>query len=291
VQEEYWNAARRAGFFVGDVEAGGADVSGVAGHDIALLQVATAPAGRVQGIVMASNFPWEDEPDDIACNFALGDLVNNLQRRLTVDGRIHADTLIASVGAIAGFAAQRALFAQLAESGDQGMKREIQIVTTTSGAKYYFGEPLNRALVPASDADAPLKLWSLAAGAAVASGLSASDLPKLEDMFAHVSETLGGEREGLPSLPENRPHMPARELLKLFWPLAMMCFKGELSGAIAKSGEVSQRWRPVIAAYTANSLMQKVRSVLAPTKALVIVMESAIYASKLDTADIETAQF
>ena len=239
------------------------------------------------GTVVASDFPWKDATDVIACNLALGDLVNNLPRRLTVDGRIHAETLLASIGGIAGFAAQRAFFAKLAESQDQSAKPEIRIATTASGGKYFFGEPLNRTLFPLVEAEASLKLWSLAAGGAVAVGLSASDMPKLEDLFKHVSQTLGTELEGLPSLPDNRPRAPARELLRRSWPLAIMCFKGELSGAAAKSGVVSQYWRPVIAAYAANTFIRQVQSVLAPAKALIIVIETAIYASKLDPAVVE----
>lgn len=237
---------------------------------------------------MGGNFPWKNEPDEIACNLALGDLVNNLTRRLTVNGRVHAETLLASIGAIAGFAAQRALFA--AETAEQPAMRDIHIATTKSGGRYFFGEPLNRALFPSSDADAYLKLWSLAAGGAVAAGLTASDLPKPEDMFGHVSHALGGDLEGLPSLREHRPQAGAQELLKLFWPLATMCFQGELSGAGAKSGAVSQRWRPVIAAYAANRFIRDARSVLLPAESLTIVMETAIYASKLDPAVVEVTQ-
>jgi hypothetical protein len=69
-----------------------------------------------------------------------------------------------------------------------------------------------------------------------------------------------------------------------------LCFNGELSGAVAKSGAVSQRWRPIIAAYAANTFIRKVQSVLGPAAAIVIVMETAIYTSKLDPAVIEKPQ-
>jgi hypothetical protein len=60
----------------------------------------------------AVEWPWQKTPDFVACNFALGHLVENLRRRLIVDGRIHAETYISAVGAIAGYAAQRTLFAE-----------------------------------------------------------------------------------------------------------------------------------------------------------------------------------
>jgi hypothetical protein len=58
-------------------------------------------------------FPWKDDAKNfIGCNFAYGDLMNNLPRFLTVEGRIHAETFVAASGAIAGFAAQQTLLAQ-----------------------------------------------------------------------------------------------------------------------------------------------------------------------------------
>lgn len=163
------------------------------------------------------------------------------------------------------------------------------MVTTKFGRRYYFGEPLNRTLFPQSDADAPLKLWPLAVGAAVANGLRQSDLPDPRQMFAHVSQVLGGELEGLPSIQkENHPHLPAQEVLKLVWPLAAKCFGGELSGLAAKSGPVTQRWRPVIAARAAHVFMRQVKDVLDPKKAIILVMEAAIYALELDGSEAET---
>ena len=59
-----------------------------------------------------NRFPWSGTPAFAECNFAFGHLVQNLPRRLTVDGRVHAETYISAVGAIAGYAAQRTLFAE-----------------------------------------------------------------------------------------------------------------------------------------------------------------------------------
>jgi hypothetical protein len=60
----------------------------------------------------ADDLPWKNAQDAVGCNFALGHLVGNFPRRLTIDGRIHAETYISAVGAIAGYAAQRTLFAE-----------------------------------------------------------------------------------------------------------------------------------------------------------------------------------
>ena len=130
-------------------------------------------------------------------------------------------------------------------------------------------------LFPISREDANRKLWSIAAGGAISAGLDRSQLPKLEPMFAHVTQSLGGELEGRPSLSkEHYPIMPFGELLLIVWPLALMCFTGRLPGAPREFGVAGiQNW-PAISARAANTFIQKVKGVLDPAMALTIVMES-----------------
>ena len=235
-----------------------------------------------------NEFPWDGQPDYAACNFALGHLIQNLPERLKVEGRIHAETFLTAGAVIAGFAAQRALLARLAETGDADLQNQIHIVTTENGSKFVFGEPLNQMLLPQSDEDARAKLWSLAAGAAVDAGLAMTDLPKLEDMFASVTSRIGGEQEGMPSVAEeHQPHLPPRDLLKAVWPLATMCFSGRFPGASREYGEARTRFWPAIGARAAHAFIGQVKDVLDPHTALTIVMETAIYASKLDPAVVE----
>jgi hypothetical protein len=233
--------------------------------------------------------PWKGAPDGIAANFAVADLINNLPRRMTVDGRVHAETLLAASGAIAGFAAQRALMSGMSAEAIVEPSSGFHIVRTTRGGFFFYGEPLDQALIPLSPAD-PHKLWALAASGAVDAGLDANDLPDVMAMFEHVAKTLGSDREGLPSLMDVEFQAPAFELLRTAWPLALMCFNGQLSGqALNPPVIVSQRWRPAIAAIAANKMIRDTASVVPPRKALTIVMETAIYASKLAPAVVEAS--
>lgn len=229
-----------------------------------------------------TGMPWpESAPEFAVCNFALGDFINNLPRQLTVEGRIHAETLLAASGAVAGYAAQQALLAEISQDAAALQRHGLQIVQTKAGDEYYFGDALNARLFAQKPEDAHQRLWPLVAGAAVTCGLAPEALPKLEPMFAHVSRVVGSEAEGFPSLAEARPHLPAKELLKLVWPLALGCFNGELSAKVLEPPmAVPHRWRPAIAAIAANTFIRHVRSVLAPDKAVIVVFESAIYASK-----------
>ncbi|HMN71836.1 MAG TPA: hypothetical protein PKA55_08195 [Rhodoblastus sp.] len=227
-------------------------------------------------------FPWEGDARFAACNFAFGDLLRNLPARTAFDGRIDAPTLLAAAGAIAGFAAQRALFART-DAWPAGM----HIATTRAGHTFYFGDPLNDMLVPASPRDAPLRLWPLSAGAAMAADATP---PGLDAMFAHVTTIIGHDGDFFPSPSGARPKLPCTGLLKRVWPLARDCFDGRLSGKILRDeGVVPQRWRPVVAAHVAHRGLRRSQAEIDAATGVAILVESAIYASKINPKLIETA--
>ena len=223
----------------------------------------------------------------MACNLAAGNLANNLPRRLTREGRIHAETYVAAAGAIAGFAAQCSLLA----TADAATCANLHIVTSKSGNKYLFGDPLNNALLLArNESDARGRVWPKALGGAVAAGFGEERARALNvgPMFAHVASTIGGENEGLPSVAaEHHPHLPAGELLKFVWPLASQLFAADFDETHRRFGPVPRKWWGAIAGFGAGRPIVDVKDVLAPEIALTILMETAIYASKLDRTLIE----
>ncbi len=233
----------------------------------------------------AAELPWKNTQDEAACNLALGHLVGNLPRRLTIGGRIHAETYISAVGAIAGYAAQRTLFAENPPATGVNINR----VGVASGEQYWFGDTLNSMLVPKAEADASQCVWSLAAGSAIGAGLQPPQMPKLDAMFKYVAGTIGGANEGKPSVPvQHYPQLAARDLLKAVWPIAAMCFSGKFPDANREFGKVPVAWWSAIAARASSRPIQDVKSVLPLDIALTLLMESAIYCSKLDQSSIET---
>ncbi|MGY4475280.1 hypothetical protein [Bradyrhizobium sp. USDA 3364] len=235
----------------------------------------------------ANELPWKDAPDAVACNFALGHLVRNVRPRMAVSGRTHAETYISAVGAIAGYAAQRTLFAE----SPPVMGVNINRVDVTSGERYWFGDTLNYMLVPDAESGSNRCVWTLAAGAAVAAGLPLQQLPKLDAMFRHVGSTIGGADEGKSSVAaEHQAHLPARDLLKVVWPTAAMCFSGKFPNAGRDFGMAPVAWWSAIAAQAATRPIHDVKGVLSPDIALTLLMETAIYCSKLDQSKVEEAQ-
>lgn len=222
----------------------------------------------------ADDMPWASDPAAVACNLAFGNLANNLASWVEHEGRVHAETYVAVSGAIAGYAAQKSLM--------QDPGAMLQAVRTASGEEYLFGDALNEMLLARTDADAPARVLSRAAGAAVSVGMPMSAVPKLDDMFGHVSACLGGPMEGRPSSgPDHQPIVPVRELLALYWPHVLRVLRGDIDDLHRRMGLVPPRlWRAVTAYASARPIID-VKEVLDPRVALIIAMESAIYGSKL----------
>jgi hypothetical protein len=104
-------------------------------------------------------------------------------------------------------------------------------------------------------------------------------------MFAHVARSLAGDGEGRTSIPEHQPHMTGRETLKIVWPVAMDCFHGRAPDTFPHRPTAIRRW-PAIAGCVAGELIQETAAILHPRTGLIIMMESAIYASKIRPASV-----
>lgn len=130
--------------------------------------------------------------------------------------------------------------------------------------------------------EAPGRVWSRAAGAALSASLPLSRLPHVEAMFGHVASNLGGPMEGLPSTgTKHQPVAPVRDLLPRFWPQVVRLFKADFDETHRRFGPVPPTWWGPVAAFAASRSVHDVKHVLEPAIAITILMESAIYASKL----------
>lgn len=228
--------------------------------------------------------PWAGWPDEIGCNFAAGHLVRNLSQPLIdKDGRLHAETLMCAAGAVAGWGAHRSLMrdpatANLPKTKDGG---QLQMVTLNDGRELLYGDAINNRLMSNDRATAPSCVWNNLAGTAIGHGLAQSDLPDLDAMFASVTQRMGGPQEGLPTT-DLQPHAPAAALLERVLPVTLACLTGEISEVTRKQNfHASETSYQIVTAWTAASILGQCCEVMPPKTALIIGMESAIYASKL----------
>ncbi len=256
---------------------------------------AAAAAGPKQAEDFGGRFPWvclgdgeeQESPEFLICNLALGDIRNNLRAMLTMEGRVHVETYLAATGVLAGFVAQRALFEHLSELSAKRRVGQVMMATTRAGEKFFFGDMLNDALIARRDEERRLKVWPLAFDAAISAGMRRASAPRLETLFGYVA---GKISEPFYPSADARPGAPAKDLLTLFWPLARQAFEGRLTARMLPEEEprvVSQHWRPVILGFLAADCLLEAAKIMPPAKALAILMESAIYGSKVDPAAVE----
>lgn len=233
------------------------------------------------GSITTSQFPWAGWPDEIGCNFALGHLQRNLSAPFVVDGRLHAETLVAAAGAVAGWAAHRSLVADPIAVRKAEAAGQMALAELSDGRKLLYGDAINDMLVAHDAATAQQRVWNMVAGAAIGAGLPPDQLPDLNAMFGHVAKSWGGPGEGMPTT-QNKPGAPAGELLRIAAPVARDCLTGEISEITRSKGfAASETSWVAVTAWAAAGVVRECAGVMAPRDAVSICMESAIYTSKL----------
>jgi hypothetical protein len=242
------------------------------------------PAQETPNANTGNSFPWAGQPDETACNYAFGHLVRNLPARMSIEGKLHAPTLMAAAGAIAGVSAQVSLLADAERLAKAQKEARLQEVTLKDGRVFLYGDALNEMLYSVREVDtARSRVWNMMVSAALQQGLERKDLPSVPDMFRHVSESFGTPMEGRPSVETKvQPIMPVRELLRLVGPVSFAALAGEIDPVTAKAAGACDRksWVAISAQAAANMMLNAAR-IMPPKLALSIAMESAIYASKL----------
>src|SRR5277367_745145 len=101
-----------------------------------------------------TRMPWE--PDgNVPAALATADVQAWLLEALNSPQGVHAETLLIVIGALAGFAAQHAIWETIVKpgklplhGGNQPETGAFIVMTATNGETFYFGDLLNSYLVP-----------------------------------------------------------------------------------------------------------------------------------------------
>jgi hypothetical protein len=195
-----------------------------------------------------------------------------LMREVKDQRGIHCETLLTVVGALAGYAAQQALWEGMVKPGKLGITEAFTVVETNSGGTYFFGETLDTLL--ASMEPKHLSIWKIVAGGTLASG--GDHLPDMGNLLRHCAATVGTSAFGLPRLPDDHlPSMLPRAALEQFWPGARLLL------TLAEP----LHW-PLHMASAAQKLMQAMKGSIAPDLAVRIIMEAAVPMSRVDPATV-----
>jgi hypothetical protein len=235
--------------------------------------------------------PWQGTADMVAGNLAFTHLAENLPIRLAMDGRLHAETLLAAAGAVCGYACQRALLERVAMGEVIGGDRLLTL-RGANGFEYYAGDALNEMFYggPGPAVPANTNLWRLLNGTAQANGLAPERLPTGADIFSPMAATLGQADEGRPSTgPDHQPQLPIDKLLNAVWPLVQDCLIGRFATLGGRAYPAPVRIWPAVTAWAAVQCFGKTLPILDPRIGVLIVMQSAAFASKLDSKRVEAS--
>jgi hypothetical protein len=249
-------------------------------------------------------YPWKNTDDEIVVNMALGSLRESLLMWLKTEHGVHAETLLVSIGALAGFAAQTAALGRVQrreiplppgsdatisiEDLPQHLRKSglLLNLTAKSGEIFLLGDLLNGYLVPQATSD-NYTLWGLVAAAAVGTGVQPAELPDYRAMFEHVVGSIDTPEFGIAQVAkEHRPHITPRQALNIFWPRAKYILTRTDGPGPTKGCNVPLRYWPPLMDVVAAQFVIQAKNALDPRIGLALLMESAIATSKVDAKTV-----
>ena len=234
--------------------------------------------------------PWEPE-----CLFrgrlAIDNLGECLLQSLRDDHGVHAETLLAAAGVLAGFAAQHAALIDGARATSQAgavPKGSVLLLGTKSGEQFITGSGIIKFLF-----DQKLSLWRLANTHIIEAGIPEADIPDARGIVKHVTEALGHAGFGtIRVINEHQPRTPLHQLLKLLWPQMLEVIQRPLPKAVpVAEPSLDPIYWPAIASIAATRFIVKAKDTLDPRLSYTILMESAVIAAKYAPETIDPGKW
>jgi hypothetical protein len=256
------------------------------------------PHAEEAGLLGSVKLPWANTEDEVATNIAIGSLREWLLKALKTERGVHVETLLVSVGALAGFAAQSAVFVRLAKRdiplppdaatmspealNDYLLSSKLlAIAAPQSGERYYMGDLINGYLVQ-EDQTRDHPLWAIVAAAAIETAMKAAELPDCDAIFARVASRIGTPEFDVLQVAEHRPQMSPRLALDTLWPQAKLILARTDGPGPAKGHSVRPEHWPLVMALVAGQFVTLTKGTLDLKIRLELLMESAIMMSKVD---------
>jgi hypothetical protein len=193
--------------------------------------------------------------------------LQRVMQSMTDQRGIHAESLLAILGSLAGFACAASIGKRVMSEGKSPQHFGVVVATTKDGRDWWLGDGINAML-----AESQYSVWSLVGGAA--QNLGANPLFDPREVFAHVVGSIGSPGFGVPRLPaEHQPGDHPITYVRHLWP------------ALAKIRDlfcrVPEEW-PVLYGLAAQRAMEMAKNSIDPLLAARIVFECAVPMSKLN---------
>ena len=224
---------------------------------------------------------WKKCPEAALLNLVTAEIVRNFPRPLQDDNRrVHTPTLFAALGSICGFTAQTSLAALM----DAGIRPEQDMMahTLAGGRTFLFGEQLNQFLMHGDPSVHNPGLWPCLSSPALQHGSSAQDLPDLNDQFACVARRLGTPEEGMPDVAAAfRPLIATEDLREAMWVYMEPIFLQNYPDKPGPYGPLPKSLWSSAMNVAAGMLFSTMFTVMEPRTAMAILLQSAIFGSKI----------
>lgn len=210
----------------------------------------------------------EKSKDDplIGAKIASKEILQRILEAMKSEKGVHTESLISAIGSLAGYSCQASIrgLMMLNKQDPNGAFIKAEGV---DGKTYFFGDHLNKPL-----AENKISVWSLAAAGAQDAGNK--ELIDINEIFSHVTKTIGSEEFGVPRINDgHKPADPPIQYLKALW--------NPLLDIVNEFCPNPQLW-PITFGLVLQQAIIMCKDTLNPHLALTIAMESAIPMSKVD---------
>jgi hypothetical protein len=194
------------------------------------------------------------------------EVLQRITNALKNERGVHIESLLACLGALAGYACQFSVRERNIKYGAKSADSGFTISTDSDGRKHYFGNSLNGPLL-----EDRYSVWSLTAGAVAQLG---KPLPDIMDIVKHNVAAVGDAQFGIPRMPEGHGlgDLPLN-YLKVVWPKIL---------PIAQRFCDEPTHLPMVFGLAVQNAIIMAKDVIDPTLAGSIAMECAVPMSKVD---------
>ena len=198
-------------------------------------------------------------------------LLEWLKAELAAEPEMNHVTVLTIVGALAGYAAQRAIWEGVVQTGGLSPTDVFEVRTTDAGEKFYFSAETDK-LMGSLD-PRYLSIWKIINAT---SKSTTGEHPDVTEILAHCAATVGTPEFGIPRLPDGRqPNILPRDAVNRLWAKARQ--------HLAKTEPTL--W-PMNIAVAARSLIVSAQRAVPMPVAVKIVMEAAVPMSRIDPATV-----
>jgi hypothetical protein len=220
---------------------------------------------------VAALFETAPTPAPQAPSKVAGKIIEWLKSEISSDPDLNHATVLTIIGALAGYAAQRAIWEGVMVPGGMSATDVFEVRQSESGEKFYFCAEADK-LIGSLD-PRYLSIWKIVTGNMKS---ASGEHPDVTELFQHCAASVGTGQFGVPRLPDGRTsNLLPREAVNRLWAKARQ--------QLAKTEPTL--W-PMHMSVAARTLIVAAQPTIPSALGVRIVMEAAVPMSRIDPATV-----